>query len=145
MPDNGNFSYQAKRSARAHTFPTTMMAGVSIPCRSTSCFSVDNVATTRFCPAVVPCCSTAAGISGSIPAPRSPLQISSSAVMPIKNTSVPPVRFNASKSQVNTCPALLCPVIICSEEQKSLCVTGIPLYAGTARGDVMPGTTSKGM
>jgi hypothetical protein len=31
-----------------------------------------------------------------------------------------------------------------TEEQKSLCVTGTPLYAGTAMEEVTPGTTSEG-
>ena len=39
-------------------------------------------------------------------------------------------------------PALLCPVMMWTEEQKSLCVTGTPLYAGTAMEEVTPGTTS---
>ena len=70
------FSNQAKESARVHTFPTTMMAGVSTPWRFTSASSVPTVATIRFCPAVVPFCRMAAGISASIPAPISPWQIS---------------------------------------------------------------------
>ena len=47
------------------------------------------VDTTFFWPAVVPSWSTAAGISGSIPASRRLAMICGSAVTPIKNTSVP--------------------------------------------------------
>ena len=98
LPARGSFSYQANSSARAQTRPTTIMAGVSTPWRFTSSGSSATVETIRFCPAVVPCWSTAAGISGSIPAARREAQISGRAVTPIRNTKVPLVSTKALKS-----------------------------------------------
>ena len=142
QPARGNFSYQAKSSARVQTFPTTIMAGVWIFAWSAAAFRVPTVATTRFWPAVVPLDKTAAGISGSIPAFIRPLQISSMAVIPIRKTRVPFVCTSGSKSMSYSIPLRLCPVITWTEEQKSRCVTGIPLYAGTEIGEVTPGTIS---
>ena len=122
-----------------------MIAGVAMPCRSTSCGSVDTVADTRFCPAVVPCCKIDAGISGLIPASSSPAQMSRSALTPIRNTSVPPVFTSAAKSRSRGCPARLCPVMMCSDDTASRWVTGMPLYAGTEIADGTPGTTSNGI
>ena len=65
-----------------------------------------------------------------------------SAETPIRNTSVPFVSTSARKSISYSFPALLSPVMMWTEEQKSLCVTGTPLYAGTAMEEVTPGTTS---
>ena len=144
-PARESFSYHPKSAASLHTLPTTIIAGVSIPCLSTSSFRVETVATTRFWSAVVPFWRTAAGISGSIPASRSPWQISASAAIPIRKTSVPFVSVSALKSMSYFFPALRCPVMICTDEQKSRCVTGIPLYAGTAMEDVTPGTISYGI
>ena len=97
-PARGRFSYQAKSSARAQTFPTTMMAGVWTVWAAQTASSVPRVATIRCWAAVVPRSSTAAGMSGSIPAARRPPQISPRAAMPMRNTSVPFVRTRASKS-----------------------------------------------
>ena len=127
QPARGSFSYQANSSAREQTRPTTMMAGVPMPARAASSSRVEMVATTRLWPAVVPCCRMAAGISGSMPALLSPARMSGIAVTPMRKTRVPSVRTRASKSMFSSSPARLCPVIMCTEEQKSRCVTGIPL------------------
>ena len=97
-PARGSFSYQPNRSAREHTLPTTMMAGVRMPAFLAASGRSATVATTRRCPAVVPCCSTAAGMAGSMPASRRPRQISGRAFKPIRNTRVPFVSFRALKS-----------------------------------------------
>jgi len=40
-------------------------------------------------------------------------------------------------------PSFTCPVIICSDEQKSLWVTGMPAYAAAAIAEVMPALPQK--
>ena len=97
-PARGRFSAQPKLSARAHTLPTTMIAGVCMTLCAHTRSSVPTVALTRRCLDVVPRSSTAAGISGSMPAASRPFIRSGSAAMPIRNTSVPLVRTSASKS-----------------------------------------------
>lgn len=67
--------------------------------------------------AVVPCSRTAAGVSGDIPAARSPWQISGRAVRPMRNTRVPPVSARARKGSSRGTPWRLCPVMMCTEEQ----------------------------
>ena len=84
------------------------------------------MAITFRCLGSVPRSMTAAGISAAIPAASRPLQIMGRAVTPMRNTSVPPVRRRASKSIFSSVPALAWPVMMCTEEQKSRWVTGIP-------------------
>ena len=63
----------------------------------------------------------------------------------IKNTSVPRWRTSASKSRLSWPFCLACPVMMCTDEVKSRCVTGMPAYAGTDSALVTPGTTSNGI
>ena len=126
-PNSGSCSYQPKVSASLQTSPTTMMAGVPMPCLPASSSSSPSAATTRRCPAEVPRSSTAAGISAGIPAARSPLTISGRLRTPMRNTRVPPHATKDLKSISRVSPAFLCPVMMWTEEANSLWVTGIPL------------------
>ena len=103
-----------------------MMAGLSIRAAWAAWGSSPRVETSFRCLGVVPRSTTAAGMAGSIPAFKSPSQIIGRAVTPIRNTRVPRVRQRASKSIFNSAPALAWPVMICSDEQKSRWVTGMP-------------------
>ena len=96
LPARGRFSAQAKESASRQTSPTTIMAGAWICAPAASCSSVETVARTRFCRAVVPLSSTAAGRSGSIPAKSSPFIMAGRFERPIRKINVPCVRTRAS-------------------------------------------------
>jgi hypothetical protein len=96
FPPKGSFSTQAKVSARRQTSPTTMIAGALICARPDSSSSEATVARTRLCPAVVPLSRTAAGVSGRIPASRSPRIMTGSVDKPIRKINVPLVRTSAS-------------------------------------------------
>ena len=92
-PASGRFSAQANRSDSAQTFPTITTEGAENPWATWGSWA--RVETARRWRAVVPRSRMAAGISGSMPASKSPRQISGRVDTPIKKTSVPPSRTNA--------------------------------------------------
>ena len=92
---------------------------------------------------VVPQWTTATGVSG----PR-PLAISSAAIrarsaMPMRITSVPPVRPSASQSTPTGAEASpTWPVTTVTDVARPRWVTGMPAAAGAAKAELTPGTTS---
>ena len=126
LPFKGKASNQSNFSESVQTLPTTMMAGLSILASAAAWGSAPRVEMRLRWRGVVPRSMTAAGISASMPASKSPWQMAGSAVTPMRKTKVPPVRFKASKSMVSLAPALAWPVMIWRDEQKSRWVTGMP-------------------
>ena len=126
LPLSGRLSNQSKRSDSAQTLPTTIMAGLLIFASCAACGSSASVEMILRWLGSVPLSTTAAGISSSMPARSNPLQISGSVDTPMRNTRVPPVRRSASKSIFSSASAFAWPAMICSDEQKSRCVTGMP-------------------
>ena len=126
FPLRGRWSNQSNWSARAHTPPTTMTAGLWTAAASAARGSSARDALTRRWAGVVPRSTTAAGVSGAIPASSSPAQMVGRADTPMRKTRVPPVRTRASKSMASSFPARWCPVTMCREEQQSRWVTGMP-------------------
>ena len=100
QPKSGSFSYHANSSARAHTFPTTIIAGVSIPCFfHFFCKGADSCHNSFLDLLVVPFLQNCSQASfHPLPACKRELQISSKALTPIKNTNVPLVFTKALKS-----------------------------------------------
>ena len=125
-PFRGRASNQSNSSARAHTGPKMLTAGLSTRPSSARPARVDRVPLSRRWAGVVPRSTRAAGVSGSMPAARSPAQSSGRLATPIRKTRVPPVRTRASKSMSRAFPALAWPVTMWREEVKSRWVTGMP-------------------
>ncbi len=62
---------------------------------------------------------------------------------PIRITSVPPTWARASQStEPSPLDGSSWPVTTVNEVDENRCVTGMPAEAGTARAEVIPGTTS---
>ena len=120
FPKRGAFSTQQSLSLRVQTFPTTMIAGVGTGFFFSSSSMVEMVATLLCCLEVVPFDKTAAGMSGSIPASSKPFIISGRAVSPIMNTMVPLSLVRDSKSISSFSSCFLCPVIMVTDDVKSL-------------------------
>ena len=99
---------------------TTIMAGVSIPCLSTSSLSFPS----SNHPLLSCCCSFLKNCCRHIrihAACKKPFADILQCCNSIRNTNVPFVRVSALKSISPLFPARLCPVIICKDRQKSLC------------------------
>ena len=121
-----------------------MSAGLFSAAARTCGARSETVATTlRWLPRV-PFSMTAAGMSGAMCAESRPSMTCSSAVRPMRNTSVPPAFTRLSKSIWSGLPARACAVMMCTDEQKSRCVTGMPANAGAASALVTPGMTWNG-
>ena len=135
-PDTAGESWRP----RAATGPTTMTAGGP---RSTSANPASVVRATRW-DAVVPEAMTATAVSGGRPPCISAAAIAARFVMPMRITSVPPTRANASQScsPVPSDPPTR-PVTTVTEAATPRWVTGMPAAAGTPKADVTPGTTSQ--
>ena len=98
LPCSGRGVNQSSLSLRVHTLPTMMSAGLFSPAARTCGARSETVATTlRWLPRV-PFSMTAAGMSGAMCAESRPSMTCSSAVRPIRNTSVPPAFTRLSKS-----------------------------------------------
>ena len=110
FPLRGSASNQSKDSARAHTGPTMLTAGLSTPLALAVSGSAATVALNRRWPGVVPRSTMAAGVAGSMPAPTSPAQMSGRLETPMRKTRVPLVRTSASKSMSRALPARAWPV-----------------------------------
>ena len=144
LPCRGKGVNQSSLSLKVHTLPTMMSAGLFSPAARTCGARSETVATTlRWLPRV-PFSITAAGMSGAMCAESRPSMTCSSAVRPMRNTSVPPAFTRLSKSIWSGLPARACAVMMCTDEQKSRCVTGMPANAGAASALVTPGMTWNG-
>ncbi|SCI51488.1 Uncharacterised protein [uncultured Butyricicoccus sp.] len=144
FPCSGRDVNQSSVSLRPHTLPTTMSAGLRSPAARTRSAKPAIVATTlRWVPRA-PFSITAAGISGAMPAVSRPSVTCSSADSPMRKTSVPSSRTRLAKSILSALPARACAVTICTDEQQSRCVTGMPANAGAANALVTPGITRNG-
>ena len=144
FPWSSSAVHQSSVSLSAQTCPTTISAGLRTPAFRTASASAPTVETTLRCVPRAPFSMTAAGMSSGSPAAARPSVTCRSAVSPMRNTSVPPVRTSASKSIASGLPTRACAVTMCTDEQKSRCVTGIPANAGTASALVTPGSTRNG-
>ena len=126
LPFRGRRSNQSNCSARAHTCPTTMTAGLFTPASAARRGRSARVALVRRWAGVVPLSTVAAGVSGAMPASSRPRQMAGRADTPMRNTRVPPVRTRASKSMSSSLPERWWPVTMWREEQQSRWVTGMP-------------------
>ena len=103
-----------------------LMAGLSTFPSAAVWARVATVASSRRWAGVVPRSTIAAGVSGSMPAFKSPSQMSGRLLTPMRKTRVPLVRTRASKSMSRALPARAWPVTMWREEVKSRWVTGMP-------------------
>ena len=144
-PANGSTGAAGAQSSSAAAAPTTMTAGACTrAARAFSAMSASVPRTVAGCGAFPPD-TTAAGVSGGLPAAVSRAAICSRLFSPIKNTSVPCSAASASRDSGSVSPVCaVWPVMTWKLRLAPRCVTGMPAAAGTAMHEEIPGTSSQG-
>ena len=145
-PKRGFFSNQLSLSLSATTSPTTVTTGGFISFCFTRSHIFIRVPVTVICFVSVPHLMTATGVDGDQPFSRSLSTMNERFFHPMTNTRVPRPTESLSQAIFGlSLSGASCPVIMVTEDERSLCVSGMPAYAGTAVAELTPGITSKGI
>ena len=144
FPDKRRFSKKFSPLRRETTSPTTINAGELSPACATFAARWSKSDTQVFWLGVVAWEITAAFVLPGIPAPFSLSAISPTLLSPIRNTQVSLLFAIAWKLRSASSSLRSWAVTTWKPSAFPRWVMGIPPYAGPARAELIPGTTSKG-